>query len=152
MNELVEVNTSELTGPALDWAVGKCSGMPFFTMGEDWPGNYNVTVMAGENPILILDLVNMMWREHQGITVPWSPSTDWAQGGPLCDKYRVSLEQSAFGCGVRAQCWADGSGNQVIGFPSSVGDTALVAISRAIVAAELGEVIKAPKVLFEVEL
>ena len=137
MSEFVEVRTSELVGPALDWAVAKCSGMTLFTMGEDWPGNYNVTVLAGEAPILILDLVNRMWREHQGVTVPWSPSTNWAHGGPLRDKYKVDITEgdhavSASILTESCEC-ADVSG-----------PTALIALCRAIVAAKLGNVVQVP--------
>lgn len=132
MGDFVEVKTAELTGPALDWTVAKCSGMPFFTMGEDWPGNYNVTVMAGEAPVLIYDLTGRMWREHQGITMPWSPSADWAQGGPLFDRYCSALNKSDTGWWAHAD---DRLGE---------GDTALVTLCRAIVAAELGDVVQVP--------
>lgn len=142
MSEFVEVKTDELVGPALDWATAKCSGMPFFTMGEDWPGNYNVTVLADEAPILILDIVNRMWREHQGVTEPWSPSTNWAQGGPLLETcnwalpYRASSRQHI---GKFESCTPGG-------FPHN-GNTPLIAACRAIVAAQLGDVVQAPAVL-----
>jgi len=35
---------------------------------------------------------------HRGYTVnPYSPSTNWAQGGPLIDKYQVSIFPCAYG-------------------------------------------------------
>ena len=134
MSEFVEVKTAELIGPALDWATAKCSWMPFFAMGEDWPGNYNVTALAGEAPILILDLVNRMWREHQGVTVPWSPSTNWAQGGPLIEQFGLDLwkhEGKFYAFHTRQH-------------NKYCADTVLVAACRAIVAAKLGNVVQVP--------
>ena len=140
MSEFVEVKTAELVCPALDWAVAKCSGMPLFTMGEDWPGNYSVTIMAGDKPVLIFDLVGRMWREHQGITVPWSPSTDWAQGGQLRDKYDVGIEHGV----PDGIPYAYFPGRYLDG---SRGETALIAVCRAIVASKLGDVVQVPKEL-----
>lgn len=143
MSKFVEVKTSELVGQALDWAVGKCSGMPLFTMGDDWPGNYSVTVMAGEQPVLILDLTKRMWLEHQGVTVPWLPSTIWAQGGPLRDKYDVGIEPGV----PDGLPYAYVPGRDLDG---SRGETALIALCRAIVAAKLGEVVQVPVELVRV--
>lgn len=140
MSQYVEVKTAELVGAALDWAVGKCSGMPLFTMGDDWPGNYSVTVMSGEHPVLILDLTNRMWLEHQGVTVPWLPSTIWAQGGPLIDQYQIELLQR-YGPGILKYWYAFFQPNSR---KYMKGDTALMAICRAVVAANLGDVVQVP--------
>lgn len=142
MRELVEVKTAELVGTALDWAVAKCSGMPFFTRGGGWPGNYSVTVLAGEKPVLIFDLVGRIWREHQGITVPWSPSTDWGWGGPLLDEHGVWLSDDA----VEHIASIHPHINEFI----QTGPTKLIAACRAIVHAKLGGVVQVPKEL-EVE-
>lgn len=56
------MNTSELTGPALDWAVAKCM---------DWP--YPVVYDEDGNEVLI------------------APSTDWAQGGPIIEREKIGL-------------------------------------------------------------
>lgn len=116
MSEVIEMKTAELTGLPLHWAVALADRGT-----ERMPSPWQFKV----------------WSDY-------NPSVSWMQGGPLRDKYRVSLEQSAFGGGVRAQCWADASGNQVIGYPSAVGDTALIAISRAIVAATFGDTVPVP--------
>ena len=137
MSEFVEVKTAELAGPALDWAVAKCSGMPLFTMGDEWAGKYTITMTAAEKPILILDLTGMMWREYQGVTVPWEPSSDWGQGGPLRDKYDVGIEHGV----PDGIPYAYLPGRYLDG---SRGETALIALCRAIVAAKLGEVVQIP--------
>ena len=56
------MNTNELTGPALDWAVAKAAGL---TMGQ-----------------VAIDGVNL------GL---YKPSRDWAQGGPIIEREWVDL-------------------------------------------------------------
>jgi hypothetical protein len=54
---------SELTGAALDWAVAKCEG------------------------------VLMRWERstHDEAPLEYSPSTDWAQGGPIIEREWIDL-------------------------------------------------------------
>ena len=56
------MKTSELNGPALDWAVAKCEAL-----------------MQGR--IAIDGVVHGFYR----------PSTDWAQGGPIIERERVDV-------------------------------------------------------------
>jgi len=149
MSKFVEVETAELAGPSLDWAVAKCSGMTLFTMGEDWPGNYNVTIMAGDKPVLIFDLVGRMWREHQGITVPWSPSTDWAQGGPLLERFSTLIDSYLMEAAEKDYCRCD----ELIfseHYRPFYSEISLPKICRVIVAAKLGDVVQVPVELMEV--
>lgn len=70
---------------------------------------------------------------------PFSPSTDWAQGGPLIEKHQIDL------------CW-DGSDGKAMWWHAYHQDIAdqqthqspLIAVCRAIVAAKLGEVVSVP--------
>jgi hypothetical protein len=57
------MKTSELTGAALDWAVAKCEG------------------------------VLMRWERstHDEAPLEYSPSTDWAQGGPIIEREKIEL-------------------------------------------------------------
>ncbi|MCX7132320.1 phage protein NinX family protein [Aeromonas sp.] len=137
MSNMVEVKTAELIGPALDWAVAKSIGLTIFAMGDNWPGNYAATITAAERPIVILCLIGRLWREHQGVTVPWTPSTDWAQGGPLIDKYRIWLSGPIFNR-------KDYSAAVDTGTDESRGTTALIALCRALVTAKLGDVVQVP--------
>jgi hypothetical protein len=63
------METSELTGAALDWAVAKCEG--YFDMG--------------------------MASVHDGVAdvfyfgEAWTPSTDWSQGGPIIEREGLTI-------------------------------------------------------------
>jgi hypothetical protein len=146
MSHFVELKTAELTGQALDWAVAKCSEMPLFTMGDEWPGNYSVTMTAAEKPILILDFTGRMWREYQGVTVPWEPSTNWAQGGPLLDKYATMVFSRDSSADVMIGGFWNPSREAACEkkTPNAYGPSILVALCRAIVAANLGSVVQVP--------
>ena len=65
------MKTSELIGPALDWAVAR------ITNPEWWDDGY----MDGD-PEAALDM-------DDGDT--YSPSTDWAQGGPIIERENITL-------------------------------------------------------------
>ena len=66
---MATVNTSELTGPALDWAVAKCE-------------NLEVEHINDGITKFLLRLAPFTGR--------YSPSTDWAQGGPIIERERIS--------------------------------------------------------------
>lgn len=63
----MKIKTSELTGPALDWAVAKCEGADYFCA----------------NPTT------------EDADLPWEPcfnySTDWSQGGPILQNHISAL-------------------------------------------------------------
>jgi Protein of unknown function (DUF2591) len=62
------IKTSELIGAALDWAVAKCEGrheLATIWVEDDQYGNH--------------------------IQRPYSPSTDWAQGGPIIECEGISV-------------------------------------------------------------
>ena len=67
----MKLKTSELQGPALDWAVAKCEG---------W--------VAGTNDD---DLVSFVLESSSDEMHFW-PSTDWAQGGPIIERERIRLD------------------------------------------------------------
>ena len=67
------MKTSDLIGPALDWAVAKCEGE---TLSQA-----SLAFQIKEHGCL--------QRPHLG---SWKPSTSWAQGGPLIEKERIGLE------------------------------------------------------------
>ena len=72
---LVEVKTTELIGPALDWAVAKADGHePIVTPFKNSIGNA---------------LYLAEWAQREGIR--WQPSTDWSQGGPLIEKHGIEV-------------------------------------------------------------
>jgi hypothetical protein len=101
------MKTSELTGAALDWAVAKCADLPY-------PHVY----------------------DEQGGIVEVSPSTDWAQGGPIIEREWISL-------------FINGDDRWVAstGIKAAVADTPLVAVMRCYVASKLGDDIELPEEL-----
>lgn len=123
MAGMIEVKTTELIGPALNYATAIADG---------WD----------------------MLREFDRIAIKdYSPSEDWAQGGPLIEKYHV---QTSFnGCGFSrsptGEHWCayacKDSGEELR--PSGSGPTPLIAACRAIVAAKIGDVVSVPVELLE---
>ena len=115
MSQMIEVKTAELIGPALDWAVAKAECAPVQLPASD-----------------------VVWHKYSGA---YSPSTDWAQGGSLADKYKPDLQTTAQG-EFAAYLNNDTASPDPLIFES--GPTYLVALCRAIVAAKLGDVVSAP--------
>jgi hypothetical protein len=60
------MKTSELIGPALDWAVAKCEG---------------------EEVNLIRGQLETLWTDNG-----WKPSTEWSLGGPIIERAKISVE------------------------------------------------------------
>lgn len=116
----MKVKTSELTGQALDWAVAQAIGETHQTILEN--------IIAGGD----------FFR----------PSTDWNQGGPLIEKFRIELRASGEQRWYADKVFPHGSGQEDwCGF----GYTALSAVCRAIVTAKLGDEIELPAELFRQE-
>ena len=58
------MKTAELTGAALDWAVAKCEGM----FAEPW-----------------------LWGDEQEVLMHYKFSTNWAHGGPIVEREKITL-------------------------------------------------------------
>lgn len=103
------MKTSNLTGPALDWAVAKALG------------------------------------EYRPTPVP-NYSTDWAQGGPILTKARIS--RTCDHSGLWIAYWTDGYGDDDEDKKWMECDRSeLVAGLRCYVASKLGAVVEIPKEL-----
>lgn len=129
---VVDVQVSGLVGAALDWAVAKAE---------------NVFVHIGD-PELGDDLRVFFVRGGCMATVfRYSPSTDWKIGGPLIDRYGLSLiaPEEGFSQWSAVKEWCHGDIEST--YPES--PTALIAVCRAIVAGHLGEVVSVPAELVE---
>lgn len=118
---IIEVKTADLIGSALDWAVAKADGLP---LSEEACQDDFILIGTG-----------------CGDLERFSPSTDWSQGGPLIEKYRMHFLKAA-------------DGYAAYYLPDSVrpafyrnGGTHLIAACRAIVAAKLGDVVQIPSEL-----
>ena len=125
MTEFVEVKTAELIGPALDWCVSMVA------TGAQYHDDYGRPTLVIPGAAAMMDGLK---RSGYAAAVP-DYSSDWARGGPLIDKFCSALNKSGTG-------WWAHAGDRL-----GEGDTALVALCRAIVAAELGDVVQVPKEL-----
>lgn len=121
------MKTSELTGAALDWAVAKCLGV---------------------NPRYDME-------SHGGIWLGWwiaNPtyermprySTDWAQGGPIIERERISISSSGYCVHPNWKPSKDGGAYHPVGMD---GPTPLIAAMRCYVASKLGDEIEIPEEL-----
>jgi hypothetical protein len=130
MNDLILVtcHIRDLEGPGLDWAVALVEGVKVAlappAYGNGWRIRY--------------DQVHTQAK--------YSPSTDWAQGGPLIEKHVIDLaspdEAGTYLGAWTANCpWTSAVGK---GFDSS---KPLVAACRSLVAAKLGGLVQVPQVL-----
>ena len=108
------MKTSELSGAALDWAVANCEGLVSINtkhLFEPW--------------YLLRD---------------YTPSTNWAQGGPIIEREKVELEHDGF------EWWA-----RIRADEDCKGPTPLIAAMRCYVANKLGDEIELPEELLQGE-
>lgn len=118
------MKTSDLTGLALDWAVAVC------VYGREAEG-----IKYGQSA---------HWR---GVVTPqekniyWSPSTDWAQGGPIIKGEKICLEVGHAGVWIAylMQNYDDRKE-----FMHS-GPTPLITAMRCYVASKLGSEVEIPE-------
>lgn len=125
MSEFVEVRTAELIGQALDWAVA---------MAEFWEADRPQDGQIRKGDVYML--VGPFRLIGLGADKFYSPSTNWAQGGPLIDECDVWLSDDEGAC--VASC-PPHAGRFFV-----EGGTNLIAACRAIVAAKLGDVAQVP--------
>ena len=123
------VNTSELTGEPLNWAVGKAAGLPV----QIQPAQYGIGARV--------------FVEAPSGLARYRPVIDWGQCGPLVDEFDItvgnSTEHLIFGERIKA------TGQNSEGWPAhGYGANARTAICRAVVAAVSGPVVDVPGELF----
>lgn len=111
------MKTSELIGPALDWAVAK------YEVGSDdgWDDSFIPYHKDGEH----------------------NYSTDWAQGGPLIEQEKITLMycEGEFIAGTNPECFE----NKVFMYHKQYGPTPLIAAMRCYVALKLGDEVEIPE-------
>jgi hypothetical protein len=141
----MKIKTSELIGPALDWAVAKCEGLPLRLDPMDFRGEAPGAVQSGwwvwPGPCaMIIGYTPRCRSDHEG----YSPSTDWAQGGPIIHREMLGVfpSESASGkwcCRPREKDYPR--------FPITYADTPLIAAMRCYVASKLGDEVDVPEEL-----
>lgn len=141
----MKTKTSELTGPALDWAVAKCEQKPLVFRGRKWPTDGAATVEYA--PWAVHPVVNGSGPFVASLcNSTYSPSTDWAQGGPIIERERMHIDCLRSADHYRAavwEAWPYATGTKHI----HQGPTPLIAAMRCYVASKLGDEVEIPEEL-----
>ena len=116
------MKTSELSGPALDWAVAKCEGIKVITVKG---GRATFSDPADDGAL------NEM---------PINYSTDWSQGGPIIEREGIALQRGQDGL-----WWARIPPEHFKPQILTAAPTPLVAAMRCYVASKLGDEIEIPE-------
>lgn len=131
----MKIKTSELTGPALDWAVAKCEGY------------YAGPRMAGDpvdDTLLQHGQRSSLWLSEYG------PDTYWSQGGPIIERERIMVAPAGFDDGYGNKwnaTWIGGWPDPHENGNNQVGTTPLIAAMRCYVASRMGDEIDVPEEL-----
>lgn len=126
MTQMIEMKTTELIGPALDWAAAKAEGLEEETLDP------------------------LTWECTAYPSGCYNYSTEWSQGGPLIEQNGIEVF-----CNLSAEqasrfkdaspdwraCMNRGRSEH------SYGPTPLIAAMRCLCATKLGEVVMVPKEL-----
>lgn len=107
------MKTSELTGTALDWAVAEASETPIYRSGKT------------------LTRMDMDGQHY------WQPSTNWAQGGPIIEREKITWD------GMAARIFVPERNCSICVY----GPTILIAAMRCYVASKLGDEVEIPEEL-----
>ena len=136
MSDFVEVKTQDLSGAALDWAVAKAEKVEGLVTHKGRPAfekEFDPDCWADDSCLKAFKC----WQCY-------APSAEWRQGGPLIEKYGISLD-----CISPVNAWESfvwGGPAACDGF-SAEGETPLIAACRAIVSSALGDTVSVPKEL-----
>jgi hypothetical protein len=117
------MKTSELIGPALDYAVAKCEGRDVQVYVRKY----------GASEYLHIKQINADFYE---------PSTDWSQGGPIIERELISAQSTWDGEKVGWE--AKSPTRHEYYFALLTGPTPLVAAMRCFVASKLGDNVDIP--------
>ena len=125
----MKIETSELIGAALDWAVAKCEAEKDVLYCQQQYGRLLVRI-AGNH-----ETTDSEWL--------YSPSTNWAQGGPIIEREKILADfdngwsfETPWRCAV-----------SINRYDLYDGETLLVAAMRCYVASKLGDVVDIPEEL-----
>jgi hypothetical protein len=121
------MKTSELTRHALNWAVAKAEGVALLDPhNNEW------------------ELCWTLLADNSGEY--YSPSTDWAQGGPIIEREGITVVCWAMRPGPdwMARLWLELNGRDSVAF---TGPTPLIAAMRCYVHLTLGDEVDVPKEL-----
>jgi hypothetical protein len=124
------MKTSELTGAALDWAVAQCEYKDA-EVDEYFEFSYSPYI-----------------RDYQtGNRIPFTPSTNWVQGGPIIERDIVELIRCRDGSSGPIFWEARAGFEGEPGHAVETGHTPLIAAMRCYVASKLGDEVDIPEEL-----
>lgn len=129
----MKIKVSELTGPALDWAVAKCANVAVEVSKIHQYGK-----PTGETLLILPNSGCCMGNDT------YSPSTDWSQGGPILDKGFIELNTTDL---ANNELWEGMLPGQGEGSTFAFGPTRLVAAMRCYAASILGDEVDIPEEL-----
>lgn len=127
------MKVSEMQGFALDWAVAKCGGLL-----EAGHVVVDFEYMSGHDPVRLNPLPEVYYSPA------YTPSTNWAQGGPIIEREEIALEP------MTHDEHGDGWLATRVEGPAicmEFGQTMLIAAMRCFVASHLGDEVDVPEEL-----
>lgn len=125
----MKVKAAELTGIALDYAVALASG---------------ATAFQSDDIRWFFTLHGDMYALSSGWgSMSYHPSTTWAQGGPLLESEKISVEIKPHGYWMASHQYNYADEKRFL----TLGDTPLMAAMRCFVASKLGEEVEIPEKL-----
>ena len=139
------MKTSKLQGAALDWAVAKCEGVEtrnnkvvYFVPHEAESDDELEFVCSADDDAHAIEQCENAYPNCTADRVEWllafSPSTNWAQGGPIIEVEKITvmaLEDGGWTASV-GELWVAEEGG-------ICGPTPLIAAMRCYVASKLGD-------------
>lgn len=145
----MKIKTSELTGPALDWAVAKAEGIADkpVKLGSGRSIARFVYVCRREERCT-LDKAEHIFDFSSGGY--YAPAHSWAQGGPIIERERIQWEWIDDICQARTddlRKWPDPLKPHLISLFYMSGPTPLIAAMRCYCSAKLGDEIDIPEEL-----
>ena len=123
----MKIKTKTLSGIALDWAVAKCEG------GIE-QGVYGTPVLMESG--LHLHYCDVL------LSHPYSPSTDWAEGGLLIQRERMKVMPCM---DVLVEKWIASHCLRQSKWSQECGPTPLIAAMRCYVSSKLGDEVEIPE-------
>jgi len=121
----MKIKTNGLVGRALDWSVATARGLTIDNLmgGAVWA--WSKDALTDEDDTIIL----------------FSPSRNWAQGGPIIESEWICADRLMDGRWLAAKRTAAGDA----GMYAQLGTTPLIAAMRCFVASKLGDEVDVPE-------
>ena len=137
----MQIKTSELTGHALNWAVGVAQGVQWESDDPD-VGLYHRRANGSRYVVVPLDYATM---EDWSLEL-YAPSAHWSQGGPIIEREGISLtsylaEEDPYWIGS-VECQYKNF--NATAYYEEYGPTPLIAAMRCYVASKLGDTVDVP--------